>query len=899
VCSLPKNYDGTPYKMPAEKMDRTDWEIGNWIINPTTPTQVLSCDVLPGSRLMPLQNTFKIPVASGNNYSTLNYTLQDTYNTPYTAKDPLAPYKCVIMSDSMCSSYGNFVLRDNICVKANAGDPEMNNDSMNPNPGWRAAGYAPMVRTTYDPCPYGTWEVGVECIGKCCSGGCYQDNCVLYSWDSCSKQVDCLKVSSINRNGKTSQYCDGTDELVNGWCYAKCPAGYTRGTGGDCFKNGGNPTWGLGWWGNADGARGGAYRYKYGYTGWQLIKDLMLGQSTSDDFKIPLIPNNKNTIVDPQTFPAQCKCLNADGTVNKEAYIYNNTCVKCADPNEIFYAKGAISSQFAWGEEQKNKFLSIYDDAVTQAIDQKAFTSLNDAKTLCETDSFCKGVTRSNDARGAAYYYMRAGTVLKGTAPTAGSSISSATAGSSVSSSTPTSDSSWIKGAKGSTKVSVGLRKGTNYSTADIPTAFADDYISPIPRAQSVFSLFPTTVTTLINSMGNDMLQAASAWSSFQNSVQNPNTYYQLVGVERQLQAASKPADNGICVAPCDPKHTLHDPIQMVYDVYAATPLYVLYGTTCHDATRTVISKPSLPAVYTPQIGSDCATGYNLTTGGSCLEQCDSNSTDNGSSCLENSARRPSIAPLLSCPSGLNLVGGVCVYPCGSGYTEDGDYCQPIVSTLELPSNINCVKTPYTYSTKYDTAGATPTSVTKWLCDSDYDQYMLLQGPSGSSVITGTSAYVNPNDIVCYADDSSTGMYYCQSVSDAINQVDDTGRTDYSTSCDSMTKAYFDLSNNLTTLLSAKTTARNASAQTAAIQITLQTVVDQLCGAGSSSGSSPTCSSLRTQLAALSSNINSGSGAISGILSPITVATSSRDNLVTLLRAMKCCPAGENLYPWC
>jgi hypothetical protein len=177
---------------------------------------------------------------------------------------------------------------------------------------------------------------------------------------------------------------------------------------------------------------------------------------------------------------------------------------------------------------------------------------------------------------------------------------------------------------------------------------------------------------------------------------------------------------------------------------------------------------------------------------------------------------------------------------------------------------------------------------------------MLLQGPTGSSIIAGTSAYVNPNDIICYADDSSTGMYYCQSYTEAINQLDDGQRTDYSTSCDSMKKAYIDLSNNLTTLLSAKTTAQNASAQMAAIEITLQSVIGQMCGTGSGSGSSSTtCNSLRTQLASLNSNINSGSGAISGVLSPISVATSSRDNLIKLLRGMKCCPAGETGYPWC
>jgi hypothetical protein len=856
VCSLPTNADGTPYTMAAEKSDHTPWTIGNWIINPITPTQVLSCDVLPGSTLMPLQNDINVPITGKSSPAKITYTLQDPNNVPYTAKDPAAPYKCVIMSNSMCASYGNFVLRGGLCVRADIAYPEMNDD-VNPNASWAPAGYAPDI------------------------------------------------------NG-TAQACKGNDDIVTipgggKWCFARCPDGYSRNsTGGVCSRNGGDPTWGRGWWGNADGKIGGAYRYKYGWQGWQTLKDLMLGRptvstppnssvSSSDDFKIPLIRNDKSIIVDPQTFPAQCKCLNADGTVNTQAYLYNNTCVKCANPTELFYPKGTISSDFAWGNEEKNKFLSIYNDAVTRPIDQKPFSSLNDAKTLCEIDSFCTGITRSYDANGTPYYYLRAGTILKGTRPMAsGSSIPSAIAGSSAGSTAPTWDSSWVKGAKGSTKITVGLRKGTNYSTVDIPTAFADDYLSPVSRGSSVFSIIPSTVTDLVNSMTNDVLQTASAWASFQNSVQNPNTYYQLVGIERQLQATSKPPDNGICVAPCDSAHSLHEAIQMIYDDVAK--LYVLYGTTCHDATESVISKPSIPAIYTPQIGADCAAGYDLTTGGSCLQECNSNSIDNGSTCAGNGVRRPSIAPTLSCPSGLTLVGGTCLHPCGTGYIDDGDYCKPLANTVAVPSSINCVKTAYTYSTKYQGSGSA-TTVNKWLCDSDYDQYTLLQGPPG---VVG-SAYVNPNDIVCYADDVSSGMYYCQTVTEARNEVPNTERVDYSTSCDSMTKAYLDLNDNLTTLLSAQTTAQTASAQTAAIQITLQGIIQQLCGASGSSGSSSLsmCNTLRTQLAALSSNINSGSGAISGVLSPISVATSSRDNLITLLHTMKCCPAGQTQYPWC
>ena len=949
VCSLPVNADGTPYQMPAEKLDHTQWNIGNWKINPSNPLQVLSCDVLPGSTLMPItNNSFSIPVIPGNPITNITYNLQDKNNTVYTPGDPgvsysaddSAPnYKCVILDDRACTQYNVggavYKYRGGLCVRMDVSpDFQMNDDWYDSGngtmslgvlkdacgPGLRDDGtscWEDLVTTTsMDPCPSGSHDV---------AGTCWTDRFPFYvtlalidrHMTTRTTGCGCIKTRLWERNvrgvtcenGKSNNYSQ-TGGLL---CWNNCPAGYSHYTGGGdatyqwCLNNKSDPTWGRRWW-------EGNYIYRYGLRGAKTLYDLMNGKqvvsnppnssvASPDDFKIPLITNDKSIIVTPQTFKAQCKCLNPDGTVNKEAYFYNGTCIKCANPNELFYAKGAISSDFAWGEEQKNKFLSIYDDRVTRPIDQKPFTSLNDAKTMCETDSFCTGITRSYDKNGTAYYYQRAGSTLKGTLPSSsgssGSVVSSATAdtSSSATASTPTWDSSWVKGTQGSDKVIVGLRKGTTYSTEDIPTAFADDYLSPTSRGSSVFSIIPATVTTLVNSMTNDILQAASAWASFQNSVQNPNTYYSLVGVERQLSATSKPSDNGICVAPCDPKHSLHDAVQMIKDPVAN--LYVLYGTTCHDATQTVVSKPNIPAVYTPQVGADCRAGYDLNNGGSCVEECSSSSLDNGSSCSENSVRRPSIAPVLSCGSGLQLIGGVCVHPCESGYTGDGDFCEPILNTVNLPSDINCVKTPYNYSSKYQ--GST-SSVNKWLCESDYDQYVLLQGPTGSSIVAGTSTYVNKNDIVCYADDSSTGMYYCQTVADAINEVDDTGRTDYSATCDTMTKAYFDLSNNLTTLMSAQTTAQNSSIQVAAIQTTLESIIQRMCGSGSGSGSgssSPTCSSLRTQLAALNSNINSGSGNLSGVLTPIGVATASRDKLITLLRDIKCCPPGQTDYPWC
>jgi hypothetical protein len=226
-------------------------------------------------------------------------------------------------------------------------------------------------------------------------------------------------------------------------------------------------------------------------------------------------------------------------------------------------------------------------------------------------------------------------------------------------------------------------------------------------------------------------VEAASAWDTFIENAQNTGKYYQLIGVERKLQGnvvrtstgtidraqcGNPVADSGICVGPCDGKRTLHDNIQMLYDTNSG--IYTLYGTTCHDATQNIVDRPSIPAAYTPQLTPDCAVNYDRSDSGSiskCIQQCDSSSTDNGSSCLGMSKPRESVPPQsYSCPPGLVLSETVCLHPCEGNHIVDGDYCMPPVNILPLPESINCIKT----------------TATKWLCESEYDQYMLLLGPS-------------------------------------------------------------------------------------------------------------------------------------------------------------------------
>jgi hypothetical protein len=221
---------------------------------------------------------------------------------------------------------------------------------------------------------------------------------------------------------------------------------------------------------------------------------------------------------------------------------------------------------------------------------------------------------------------------------------------------------------------------------------------------------------------------------------------------------------------------------------------------------------------------------------------------------------------------------------------EDSGYCEPIIEKITPPAAIKCTERPYITTTISVSGSSKSLQASKWLCDTYDDADALFAGPAkGSTVDTyvgTTQTYVGPNDMVCTTDDPNIGMYYCQSVDDHANAVPDTQPENYKITCDNLTKAYLDLSNNLTILMEAKTTATDTSAHTAAIEATLRSVIGQMCGSTGSGGSS--CTSLWTYLNALNTNIGSGTGGVSGILNPINVAVSSQNSLRAMLTDMKC-----------
>jgi hypothetical protein len=325
-----------------------------------------------------------------------------------------------------------------------------------------------------------------------------------------------------------------------------------------------------------------------------------------------------------------------------------------------------------------------------------------------------------------------------------------------------------------------------------------------------------------------------------------------------------------------------------------ANPLYVLYGTTCHDSSMIKIDKPSIPAIYTPGRGEECPSISNVIytkVSNYCVAQCPADQVDTGSGCRGAPKPRESVSPSYSCPSSLRRIDNVCVFPCGPGLELKGEYCEtiPAISTPNTGSgsgsgSIKCVRTSQGYSTKYQGSSGSSLRVNKWLCESEEDLSKLLVGYKSN---TGTTYYVNPNDIVCVSDDASTGMYYCQTVSEAVNGVEDSQRDDYSQTCDNLVKAYYDLSGNLDVLSNARTNAQNARVQVANIKITLDGVYASMCG-NSRTSLSAMCTRLQSQLNQLMQNINAGDGATSNVLNPIQIAIASRDNLVAQMTKFHC-----------
>jgi hypothetical protein len=624
-----------------------------------------------------------------------------------------------------------------------------------------------------------------------------------------------------------------------------------------------------------------------------ILDSIRRGKRQADVADHPMLPDatasfpNKAYAM-PQRMQGTCKCLHPNGSVNTSAFIYNGKCVKCSSNNDVFYAKGETQS-YTWGDDTTG---CVADSGGSTGLSDTQFGSLEDAKEFCESQPTCRGVfRRSASPTGKSYY---SATTVCGT--------------------DNTNNVSWrMSILPNKYKITTGDRAGDTFTDQPIPRAFADDYKhssgankpNNITTTEGAFDMYQSTSNMgsmvgsgIVNFIKNT-IGIAAAENLFTQSIERPDTYYSLVGTRRVIKGDidSTTDNNGICVGPCDPLHPIHDSIQLYYDGKSTPPLYELYGTTCHDATQITFTQPSIPAIYTAEKGEKCPPINNKIysqVGDQCLEECSSGQIDSGTTCTTASIPRNFTEPCYSCPDGSSNCGGsktqgssnlprlvdnVCVYPCDPGFTLDGDFCKPAPTIIGIPTSgsaaINCKSTPYL-------------SKNKWLCESYEDLSALLMGYSAESGNTSSNTYVDPDDTVCVTDDSSTAMYYCQTVYEAVNQKSDTIRDNFNTTCDRLIKAYYDLSNNLNILSDVNTTAVVAARQVSKMYDTLNSVYQTLCVTGSSGSSGTMCATMNSRLNALRTNINLGSSISGSISSPINTAAQSRDQLISQMNKFKC-----------
>jgi len=894
VCGPPLRPDGTPDTITAVPSGGTSGSaitIGNWKTDPSNSSYQLSCDILPGSKLQPMQSTFIIP--SKKITSNTSITLPSVYGK-------FGDVNIANIASIFINAIGQALSGVTCAISGTCIAPETFTTN------WTTTGGDYVNADT----PYVCVVQSGANIPTCPTGYVYKS-----SLNACEVDRTKTKTENVVTRPKNDGLC------AAGWALKAVS-----------FGAAGDTSW----------CSDQRELLTISLFGYNIVKDNAVA-----NYAKPICTQGVS-IAKPQRIVSNCRCLNADNTPNRRAFIYNGKCVKCSSPRDIFYPRG-YTNTITWSNQQRGTITtaSTTDQGTIQTIQTTQFDTLDDAKNTCESmPDLCKGVTRYMDASGTTYYQLGTSTV-KTNGILANNTCWSMSIGN---------PSTVTKGRYEANSDSTTTTTGqyqTGFSSDPIPRAFADDYITSKPKnpprnvqsAQEILDIYSSTspvnsslsstilavLSDPINYLRNAFGQS-SAMASFAQSVERPNTYYSLTGTERRIRAdIDSSTDNyGICVGPCDPEHPLHDPIQMLKDTVATPNIYTLYGTTCHDSTVTVINQPNITAINTPASGDICptetpeignpivfeavdidATGTCPTgTSGSgsgvikcrkCVAQCPYGTTDNGDgTCTTVSIARTFVTPTYNCPDRkLKKVDTVCVFPCEGTDKLVGEYCEPsptLTSISSLGSGstaIKCTKTPYSYSTKYQTSDQP--SVNKWLCDSQEDLTAILAGYLPNS---GTTFYVNQEDIVCMADDASTGMYYCQSVDEAVTQKQGTQRDDNTAVCNNLTAAYYDLSNNLDVLSSAKTNAQNASVQMINIQMTLQSVYNSICSRsgsgsgsrfGSGSGSSSVmCTNLQSQLNALTVNMNAGSGATSGILAPIQIAMASRDNLVAQMTKFQC-----------
>ena len=249
--------------------------------------------------------------------------------------------------------------------------------------------------------------------------------------------------------------------------------------------------------------------------------------------------------------------------------------------------------------------------------------------------------------------------------------------------------------------------------------------------------------------------------------------------------------------------------------------------------------------------------------------------TDGQTKCLTGSITRDSVDSVASysCNSNEILKNGVCMSKCPEGTAPDGEICVPEMKVVELKSDttIKCKSSPYKDSKK-------------WLCESSDDLESLLKNP------TSTTTYVSPTDQVCASQNATTMMYFCITGAEAKNGLNPLNilEKDFTKTCQSITKSYTDLSNNLTNLIKIQAGMQSGSLKLGTAKDNLNSIYNQMSCTSASGKKADLCKQINDTASSVGTNSSDVSTTLTKVIPSLQSALDSRDSLLGYKRKFLC-----------
>jgi hypothetical protein len=277
-----------------------------------------------------------------------------------------------------------------------------------------------------------------------------------------------------------------------------------------------------------------------------------------------------------------------------------------------------------------------------------------------------------------------------------------------------------------------------------------------------------------------------------------------------------------------------------------------------------------------------CSANEELINETTCATMCEPDLDKTSTTCAQPTIQRTGYLATAVCSSNEDTINGICLTKCPTGSFRSGEICVGTQQVIAAPASIACKKTPLV---RREVVTGEFQGASKWLCDKQEDANTLLKG-------SGSATYVKSYDEVCISDDPDTAMYYCEKVSDiqAKNGTLNMARADHKTTCSKLTKNFFDISNNMASILLMQAGMSNGSTQLSTVKTTLNSIYTQLNCTSNQPSTATVCSELNTG----ANYIGDRSTNISSVLSSMTTIFQSageyRDSLRASMIKFQCPP---------